>query len=250
MLKQGFVNYNSPGNSFKGTYFYDDALSNKKPVILVAHAWRGQDEFARQKAKELAQSGYIGFAVDLYGNAKEVTTNEEAQELMVPLFLNRKELRSRIVAAFNAAKTLEQADPQQIGAIGFCFGGLTVIELLRSGVAVKGVVTFHGLLGHTLGELQAQKHPESPPMQGALLILHGHDDPLVSSEDIRAIQDEMTQAHVDWEMDIYGHTKHAFTNPMATDAATPMLFNPEAAARSLQRMNHFFQNIFQIKKDI
>lgn len=246
MLKQDFVDYEASGRSFKGTYFYDDATTKKKPVIIVAHAWRGQDDFARQKAKDLAELGYIGFAADLYGEGKEVTSNEEAQKLMTPLFVNRKELRTRILAAYNTAKILKQADPEQIGAIGFCFGGLTVIELLRSGVLLKGVVTFHGLLGYTMGELRAEKHPENPPMKGSLLILHGYHDSLVSAEEVRAIQDEMTQAHVDWEMDIYGNARHAFSNPIATDAASPFLYNPEVARRATQRMNNFFQNILKI----
>lgn len=244
MLKQGFVNYESSGKPFKGTFFYDDTLSNKRPVVVVAHAWRGQDNFAREKAQELAKLGYIGFAADLYGDAKEATTDQEAQELMIPLFLNRKELRSRIMAAYNTAKALDLADPTRIGAIGFCFGGLTVIELLRSGVDIKGVVSFHGLLGYKLSVLTAEKHPETPPMKGSLLILHGHEDPLVSDEDIRSIQTEMTQGHVDWEMDIYGNTKHAFTNPQAKDDASGLVYNLRAAERSWERMKDFFQSIF------
>lgn len=95
-----------------------------------------------------------------------------------------------------------------------------------------------------MGNIQAVKHPESPKMKGALLILHGHDDPLESPDDIRAIQKEMTDGDVDWEMDIYGHTKHAFTNPEATDKNSPLLYNKLAAERSWQRCRNFLENLF------
>lgn len=244
MIKEETIRYEISGKSFVGSYFYEDSTPVKRPVVIVAHAWRGLDAFAKQKAKELAILGYVGFAADLYGDAKNVTTNEEAQALMVPLFLDRKELRSRIVAAFNTAKALDVADASNIAAIGFCFGGLTVIELLRSGVDIKGVATFHALLGHSMGTLHAAKHPETHKMKGALLILHGHDDPLESAEDIREIQTEMTEGGVDWEMDIYGHTKHAFTNPEATDKGSPLLYNKLAAERSWQRARNFLENLF------
>lgn len=244
MLTQKTVTYQYAQKNFQGHFFYDDNISTPLPVVIVAHAWRGQDDFAREKAWQLAQMGYVGFAADLYGDAKSVSTNEEAQELMIPLFLDRTELRGRIVAAFNTAQKFEKADPSKVGAIGFCFGGLTVIELLRSGVDVNGVVSFHGLLGYEMGNLKAEKPPQATNMKGSLLILHGHDDPLVSPAHVKDIQDEMTQAKVRWEMDIYGLTKHAFTNPVATDPSTPFLYNESVAKTAWQRMTNFFQNLF------
>lgn len=123
----------SIGNSITGHGFLAaEENAQKLPGILVVHAWRGQDDFARDKAKELAKLGYVGFAVDLYGNGQVAENDDQAAALMKPLFIDRTELRKRILAAFSELQKHPAVDPHQVGAIGFCFGGLTVIELLRS----------------------------------------------------------------------------------------------------------------------
>lgn len=214
------------------------------PAIVVAHAWRGQDDFSRQKAEALAGLGYIGFAADLYGNGKTATTDEEAFQLMLPLFLDRQLLRARIISAVDTVKSNPLVDAAAVGAIGFCFGGLTVIELLRSGTDIAGAVSFHGLLGTELGEYKAKPLPIAKGIKGSLLILHGHDDPLVSKADIDTAQQELTQAKVDWQMNIYGHAAHAFTNPQAKDVASGLVFNARADRRSWEAMRAFFNDVF------
>lgn len=238
------VAYTAGKTSCQGFLAYDSSFKEKRPAVLVAHAWMGQDDFARQKARHLAKLGYVGFAADIYGNGVSVTTPEEAEKLMSPLFMDRRLLRERIVGAYEALKSLSPVDDNRMGAMGFCFGGLTVIELLRSGVSLRGVVSFHGVLGDARGGVKAQTVPIASPISGALLILHGHDDPLVSPEDIRRIQAEMTEAEVDWQMHIYGHTVHAFTNPAVTDAKTGFAFNSKANFRSWQSMRNFFEEQF------
>lgn len=238
------IDYKCNGTTLKGCLVYKGEATAKRPAVIVAHAWRGQDEFARQKARDLAELGYVGFAADLYGDGVCVTSDEEALKLMLPFFLDRSLLRERITAAFDAIKNHPLVDPAAIGAIGFCFGGLTVIELLRSGVDVCGVVSFHGLLGDTLRENVATLAPLAKKIEGSLLILHGHDDPLVSPEDIRNIQEEFTRAHVDWQMNIYGHAVHAFTNPEAADIKNGFAFEGNANRRSWLAMSNFFEEIF------
>lgn len=228
----------------KGHLVFDESLKTKRPAIVIAHAWRGQDNFARQKAEELAKLGYVAFAADLYGDGIEVKTNEEAQALMLPLFINRQLLRDRILSAFETVAQLAYVDKDRIGAIGFCFGGLTVIELLRSGANVRGVVSFHGVLGNSIGNIKANIIPPKKPIKGSLLILHGHQDPLVSKEDIASIQSEFTQLDVDWQMHIYGHTVHAFTNPELADFKQGLAYNELANQRSWQAMRLFFDEIF------
>lgn len=221
----------------------DQTTQQKRPAILVAHAWMGRDDFALQKAKEMAELGYIGFAVDLYGEGKVVKTETEATSLMIPLFLDRQLLQKRILAAYEVIKTHPLVDAKRIGGIGFCFGGMTIIELLRSGADVKGVVSFHGLLGSKMGEHQAKTVPIAHNIKGSLLILHGYDDPLVSQEDIRTAQKEFNDAQIDWQMHTYGHTSHAFTNPKVNDLKSGLIYSQKATKRSWQSMRNFFEEI-------
>jgi len=230
---------------FKGYLAKPKSPSKKLPAVLVAHAWRGQDDFARQKADELAQLGYVGMALDLYGNGTTAKDNEEALQLMLPLFLDRKLLRERINAGLEVLKKQDDVNEQAIGAIGFCFGGLSVIELLRSGADIRGAVSFHGLLGNTLDKYKAASIPNEK-IKGSLLILHGYRDPLVSQSDIQGIQDELTKANVDWQMNIYGQAFHAFTNPHADDQAGGMIYHPQTAKRAWLAMTNFFNEIFHI----
>lgn len=144
-MKNERVLYECDGVGFQGELYYEKP--GKKPCVLVAHAWMGQDDFAREKAKSLAKLGYVGFAVDLYGEAKNAHSADEAVKLMAPLFMDRKLLQNRLKAAFEVAKNHPEVDAARIGGIGFCFGGLSIIELFRSGVDVKGVVSFHAVLG-------------------------------------------------------------------------------------------------------
>lgn len=239
------IAYTCGDSTFKGHLAYDQTSSTPRPVVIVAHAWKGQDDFAREKAEMLAKLGYVGFAADLYGDGKTVESNDEAMAMMSPLFVDRKTLRERIVSAYQTVAKLDIVDETKVGAIGFCFGGLTVIELLRSGVPLRGVVSFHGLLGDTVGDLKAISEPTSEKIQGSLLILHGHKDPLVSTEDIIDIQQDMINRQVDWQMYQYGNASHAFTNPHANDPEMGLLYHAVTEKRSLQAMRNFFNEVFE-----
>lgn len=218
--------------------------SSKKPAVIVAHAWKGQDAFALKQAEELSKLGYIGFAADIFGNGAAAETNEEATKLMLPLFLNRALLRKRLLGAFETVAKLPQVDPNRIGAIGFCFGGLAVLELLRSGAFVKGVVSFHGALSDHFGNQKAHLAPNASRILGSLLVLHGALDPLVSPQDILALQTEMTEAKVDWQVNTYGKAAHAFTNPNEHNIKSGLFYEPKIAARSWNAMKMFFEEIF------
>ncbi len=244
MLQEKKVIYRCQGLEFHGFLVYDSTVKEKRPAVIVAHAWRGQDSFAKQKARQLASWGYAGFAADVYGKGISVESNEEAQGLMIPLFIDRHALRERIVAAYQAVAKEEVVDSKQIGAIGFCFGGLTVIELLRSGAPVRGVVSLHGVLGDALGEAVAKREPNAPALKGEILILHGHDDPLVTPFDVEALQNELTEAKVTWQMNIYGHIKHAFTNPDAHDEKLGLVYNAKMSERAMRSARNFLSDIF------
>lgn len=216
---------------------FDDRIEEPRPVVLVAHDWSGRNEFACKKAEQLAQLGYVGFAIDMYGQGRTGQTTAEKLALMEPIMADRRLLRARILAAFDAACELPEVAPGCSAAIGFCFGGLCVLDLARSGVATKGVVSFHGLLNKPE---EANKHP----IQAKVLALHGYEDPLVTPEAVNAFAVEMTQAEVDWQIQMYGRTKHAFTNPLAKDAAAGLVYNPTAERRAMQAMVYFLDELF------
>ncbi|KTC92502.1 dienelactone hydrolase family protein [Fluoribacter dumoffii] len=229
--------YHDNGQELNGFMAYDESLVGSRPAVLVVHDWSGRNEFACEKAKLLAQLGYVGFAVDMYGHAQLGSTVEEKQALMNPLVADQSLLRRRIQAGLAAACSLSEVDSKRVAIIGFCFGGMCALELARSGAELKGVVSFHGLL-HKPGELK------SAPIKAKILALHGYDDPMVQPDTVHAFCKEMTEAHVDWQMHMYGHVQHAFTNPLAHDLKLGTVYNEIAAERSWQAMTHFLQEIF------
>lgn len=244
MANQEMIRYVIDDQEFTGQLFYPPSSRRKHPLILVAPAWRGLDQFAKDKAQQITDLGYLGFAIDVYGQGKEVNTDEEAAALMMPLFKDRALLQKRVKAAFETIRYHPAVESSKIGGIGFCFGGLAIIELLRSGVDIRGVVSFHAVLGNKMGDQQAQTISIAQDIKGSLLMLQGFDDPLVSNEDVLAIEKEMTKANVDWQFYMYGHAAHAFTNPEANDPNKGLIFNPEANRRSWQAMCDFFQEVF------
>ncbi|MBV9575143.1 MAG: dienelactone hydrolase family protein [Gammaproteobacteria bacterium] len=228
------------GNTLLEAYCaYDDNSKEKRPIVLIAHDWSGKNEFACNKAEKLAELGYVGFALDMYGKGKYGNTKEEKMALMQPLMEDRSHLYQRILAGFNAAKKMTYADTARIGAIGFCFGGLCVLDLARGGADLKGVVSFHGLL-------HAPNNQSQQTIHAKILALHGFKDPMVTMDHVMQFSNEMTQAKVDWQLDMYGNALHAFTNPKANDAAFGTVYNKEADKRSWIAMKNFFDEIFKI----
>jgi dienelactone hydrolase len=234
-------------NQFHGT-LYESAKPNS-PGLLIIPAWLGKDAFAEKKAKELSTMGITTLAVDLYGKGKVAKDTKEAESLMVPLFLDRKELRRRLHLAFDKLSSFQNIDKKRIGALGFCFGGLSAIELLRSGIGLTSAISVHGLLGGVLGPLTAILQPVNYIQDTELLILHGAKDPLVSELDVSTLQKELNLGKVNWEMDIYGFALHAFTNPAADCQKSGLLYNEKAAKRAEDRIKKFLQETLQTNKD-
>lgn len=238
--------YSIDSKEFKG-YLALPKDSGRKPgpAILLAHAWMGRDRFVCEKARALADLGYVAFAADMYGEGKVVDNGDAAGALMRPLFEDRALLQKRIRVAFDQLASQPEVDKSKIGAIGFCFGGLTVVELLRSGAPVKGVVSFHGGIADEMNGHKAKTVPIAKDIKGALLLLHGYKDPLVSSNDLLKLEKELSDAKVDWEVDIYGLAAHGFTNPVAKDTNSGLYFEAKADARSWHKMKYFFDEIFR-----
>lgn len=220
------------GNAFEGTVSWDNGRSEPLPGVIVTSTFMGQSAFETQKAELLAELGYVGFAIDVYGQGKRASSPEEAGALMAVLNEDRDLLASRMVLALDTIRELPQVDASQIAAIGFCFGGKCVLDLARTGAELKGVVSFHGIY-------------DPPPMAGAkkipaaVLVLHGWEDPLSPREQTVALADELTHKGADWQIHMYGHTGHAFTNPRAQAKEDGMFFVASAAERGWKAMENF-----------
>lgn len=208
----------------------------KKPIIIIFHAWEGKGAFVEEKAKYLAKLGYIGCAVDLYGKGILGKTKEEKSALMTPLMADRAKLQKRILAYKELLSKIPEADSGKIGAIGFCFGGLCALDLARSGDNIKGAVSFHGLL-------RAPDKSESP-ITSKVLVLHGNNDPMVPKDELLAFTEEMAEKKVDWQLHVFGGTMHAFTNKEANDPAFGTVYQKDADRRSFQLMELFFKEVF------
>lgn len=239
-MQSSFFDYHDNDTLLKGFYAYDDKYKNT-PIILIAHDWSGNNHFAQKKAQQLAQLGYLGFAIDMYGAGKIGTTKEEKTALITPLIQDRKKLQQRIFAALTAVKNLNKGDQNNIAAIGFCFGGLCVLDLARMGADIKGVVSFHGLLN-------PPAHEQNNPIKAHILVLHGFDDPMVRPEAVISFGKEMTDRKADWQMHLYGNTMHAFANPEANDPAFGTVYSSLADQRSWLAMKNFFEEIFPVQE--
>jgi dienelactone hydrolase len=238
MLETKSLDYQDQAVTLKGYYAYDNTSQKPMPAVIVCHDWSGQNDFARNKAEEFAKLGYLGFALDMYGEGKTGHTKEEKSALMQPLMEKRSTLLlDRMLKAVDAVKSLPQVDKNRIAAIGFCFGGLCALDLARSGADIKAVISVHGLL---------HKNPEAKTntMMAKILALHGYDDPMADHDTLIAFANEMTAAKAFFEIDIYGNTKHAFTNPEANDPDFGTVYHAHAATRAFASSISFLRDAF------
>lgn len=208
-----------------------------RPAVLIAHAWAGRSPFECDKARALAALGYVGVAIDMYGKGVLGRSTEENMALRQPFLDDRALLQARLHAALAAVRADPAVDPARVAAIGFCFGGLCVLDLARSGAEVRGVVSFHGTLGKP-------ENTAGRPIPAKILVLHGYDDPLAPPVDVVSFAREMTEAGADWQIHMYGHTVHSFTNPAAQDRARGVQFDATADRRSWRSLIAFLDEIF------
>jgi dienelactone hydrolase len=206
------------------------------PGVLVFHAWEGRDAFAELKARKLAELGYVGAAVDLYGLGERGTDRESSQRLMMSLVGNPAVLRRRIAKAHEVVSALEGVDRGRMGAIGFCFGGTCSILAARMGLPLRGVVSFHGLL--KLGE------PLHERVHAKILLQHGQDDPMVPPEDVAVFAQEMKRIHAEWTLHTYPGVMHSFTNPKANSPELGTVFDADADRTSWLEMRQFLARLF------
>jgi len=230
------IAYQHAGLTYEGLLAWDDAASGPRPGVAVAHTWAGRSEFEDNKAVELAGHGYVGFALDMFGKGVRGEGAEQCQGLIAPLLADRALLQDLVNLGVGVMSEQAEVDASCVAAMGYCFGGLTVLDLARSGAMVRGVVSFHGLFnppGNTAGTR----------IEAKVLCLHGYADPMATPEDLLALAQELTAADADWQVHAYGNTLHAFTNPQANDPGFGAVYSAAADRRSSQALYNFLEEV-------
>lgn len=238
-IVSGLFPYKIGAQEFDGFMARPEKIEGRIPGVLVVHDWMGNGEFAYARAASLAQQGYVAFAIDVYGKGKRAKNGAEAAELAKPFYEDRAMFRERLKACLAELLKREEVDPKRIAIIGFCFGGTAALELARSGVDIKGVVSFHGGLG-------TPKPEDTKDVKAKLLILHGSRDPLVPPAEVAGFMTEMNKASVEYRLVAYPNAVHAFTNPAAgEDQTKPAAYNLDVAIAAYREMWAFLNSLLQ-----
>lgn len=237
-LRTQVVEYKQGDTILEGYLAYDDAITAKRPGVMVVHEWTGISDYVKKRTEQLAQLGYVAFAADIYGKGIRPTNPKDAGAQATIYRNNRQLMRDRANAGLNVLRNNPRVDANRIAAIGYCFGGGVALELARSGAPVAGVVSFHG-------NLDTPNSADAKNIKGKVLVLHGAIDPLVPPTQVDAFKKEMTDAGVDWQLISYGGAVHGFTNPESgNDKAKGIAYDASADRRSFTAMRQFFAEIF------
>lgn len=233
------VEYRQGDTTLEGVVVYDDAVSAKRPGVLVVHQWKGLGDYELRRAEMLAGLGYVAFCADIYGKGVRATDPQSAGKLAGTYKENRSLLRARVNAAVEELRRQPTVDTARVAAIGYCFGGTTVLELARSGTTLAGVVSFHGGLG-------TPTPADARQIKSRVLALHGADDPFVPAAEVAAFEKEMRDATVDWQLVAYGGAVHSFTDFGAgSDNSKGAAYNEKADRRSWEAMKSFFAEVLK-----
>ncbi|MCA8888378.1 MAG: dienelactone hydrolase family protein [Parvularculaceae bacterium] len=236
-IKKRAVEYDYDGKTYEGLLAVDAAASGKRPAVVISHAWAGRTDMENAFAEKVAAMGYAAFALDLYGKGVTGSSTEENQKLMTPFVEDRAMLQARMKNVVDVVRGLDEVDAKKVAAIGFCFGGLCVLDLARAGADVNGVASFHGLFtppGNTAGKKITSK----------VLALHGWNDPMVPPDAVTALAKELTDAGADWQIHAYGGVMHAFTNKAANDPSFGTVYDARADRRSWMAAEDFLKECF------
>jgi dienelactone hydrolase len=237
-IRSEVISYQDGDAKLTGHLYWDDSIEGKRPGVLVVHEWWGLNEYAKWRAGELAKMGYVAFAADMYGGDKVTTHPAQAQEWMSVTTANLDAWRQRALKGLEQLSSSPLTDTSRMAAIGYCFGGATVMQLAYAGADLKGVVSFHGSLPLPNGD-------EAKNIRGRVLIEHGNDDAFIPAERVAGFRAALTGAGVD--LTFHGHdgARHAFTNPDADSFGIDNLkYNAAADESSWRSMQQLFAQIF------
>lgn len=233
------ITYQVGDQTYKGYLAWDEAVKGKRPGVLVVHEWWGLNDYARTRADQLAELGYVAFACDMYGDGKTTTHPQEAGAMATKVRENLDAWRERAVKGLDVLTSQEQCDKEKLAVIGYCFGGSTALQLAYTGADVDAVVTFHAALPVPAPE-------EAKQIKAKIQIHNGADDPLIKQETIDQLSNVLNEADVDWKLVSHPGAKHSFTNKDAADAGVPALeYNAEADRKSWAAMQEIFQQAFR-----
>ena len=232
------IDYQDGDTTLTGYLVYDDAIEGKRPGVLVVHEWWGLNDYAKKRAEMLAELGYVAFAADMYGDDRVTEHAEEASGWMKQITANVDAWQRRALLGLDVLKTHERVEAGDLAAIGYCFGGATVMQMAYSGADLDGVVSFHGSLPPATEE-QREK------IRTRVLVAHGAADTFIPAERVAAFQSALESAGTDWQMMTYAGARHGFTNPNAGDYGIDAVrYDAKADKRSWALMQSFFQEIF------
>ncbi len=237
-IKTRLIEYGEGEVIFEALLCWDDSVSDPRPGILVAHTIRGRTAFEEAKARDLAELGYVGFAIDVYGKSEIRSDDRNTRANMDALKSDRPLLQRRLNAALSAMLEQPEVNADRVAAVGFCFGGLGVLDLARIAAPVAGVVSFHGLF-------DPPGNTDLNQVEASVLVLHGWDDPLATPDSVVALGEELTALGADWQIHGYGGTSHAFTNPAANDTTRGTVYHAAADRRSWLSMKNFLAELFE-----
>lgn len=235
------VEYQLGDAHFVGMLIFADAVETPRPALLMVPNWYGVNAAAVKKAEAIAADDYVIFLADLYGKEVRPTNADEARAAVGPLLKDRATLRARINAAMQALRQQADSapiDPKRIAAIGFCFGGTAVLDLARSGADVAAVVSFHG--GLASDDVTLARN-----IKAAVLAMDGADDEGTIA-DAPAFRDEMRQSPADWQLVVFGHAVHCFTE--VGEDSPGCRYDAKVAARSYQMMRQWLVEAFAAGK--
>lgn len=238
-IKSKAVHYQHDGEQLTGYLYWDDAIDGKRPGVLVVHEWWGLNDYAKKRAKMLAELGYVAFAADMYGDGKVTDKPAQAQEWMQEITTDVDGWRERASLGVLQLRNSGLADEKRLAAIGYCFGGATVFQLAYAGSDVLGVVSFHGALPAAPAEAKGK-------INARILAFHGAADNFVAPEVVQNFQIKLQESQADWEFVIFGgDVRHGFTNPDAAAFGIENLkYDAQSDFDSWERMKLFFSDLF------
>jgi len=233
------VDYTHEGAKLQGFLAWDDRSEAKRPAVLVIHEWWGLNDYARQRAVQLAEQGYVAFALDMYGEGKVTTHPDQAGAWMKEIQQNLPQWVQRANAGLEVLKQQPAVDTHKLAAIGYCFGGATVMQMAYAGLDLDAVASFHGSL-----PTPAEGAPVD--IKARILVAHGNADPFVAPEKVAAFRQALEAAGANWTMMEFGGVKHSFTNPSAGDYGMDALaYNEQADKQSWQMLLWVLQDTFR-----
>lgn len=240
-MKTEEVTYEGGGVTMKGMIAWDDAVSGPRPGVLVVHEWWGNNDYARRRATMLAELGYVGMAIDMFGDGKTAAHPDDAGKFAGEAMANLDQGKARFEAALQLLKSRPETDPERVAAIGYCFGGGVVLQMARLGMDLDAVASFHGSLG--------AKVPAKPGVVKAkVLVCHGADDEFIPAEAVEAFKREMEEAGVDYRFVAYEGALHGFSSPDATangeKFSLPLAYDEAADKASWNELKALLGRVF------